>query len=113
MDTSLRSFTHPIKNIKKETMKIPLTSLFALLVAAGQAAADTIPGPAEVGARQIPLAEKAYAGSSINVVAGSRQTLYTDSVHQYAGFYDADGRLVLAKRRLGEDSWQLPGQSHS
>jgi rhamnogalacturonyl hydrolase YesR len=88
-------------------MKIPLISLFALLVAAGHAAADTIPGPAEVGARQIPLAEKAYAGSSINVVAGSRQTLYTDSVHQYAGFYVADGRLVLAKRRLGEDSWHI------
>jgi len=89
-------------------MKTPLIPLCALLLAAGQTqAASPNPGPAEVGARQIPLAAKAYAGSSINVVAGSRQTLYTNSGHQYAGFYDASGRLVLARRRLGEERWQV------
>ncbi|WP_308366295.1 MULTISPECIES: BNR repeat-containing protein [unclassified Microbulbifer] len=89
-------------------MKIPLIALSALLLAAGQVQATAgIPGPTEVGARQIPLTDKAYAGSSINVVAGSRQTLYTDDVHQYAGFYGADGRLLLAKRRRDEDSWQI------
>lgn len=78
-----------------------------ILQAANQAQAEeSIPGPDNVGARQIPLSSKAYAGSSINVVAGSRQTLYTDGVHQFAGFYDDSGRLVLARRRLGEDNWQ-------
>jgi hypothetical protein len=67
---------------------------------------QSIPDSHDVGAQQIPIADSAYAGSSINVVAGSRQTLYTDGVHQYAGFYDAGGRLILAKRRLGENSWQ-------
>lgn len=57
--------------------------------------------------RQIPIVDAAYAGSSINVVAGSRQTLYTDGVHQYAGFYDVAGQLTLAKRRLGEQRWQV------
>ena len=55
-------------------------------------------------ARLVPLTAEAYAGSSVNVVAGA-QPLYTDSVHQYAAFYNADARLMLAKRRLGEDDW--------
>ncbi len=65
-----------------------------------------IPGPKDVGAREIPITAQAYAGSSVNVVAGARQTIYTDSVYQYAGFYNAEGQLVLAKRRLGENQWQ-------
>lgn len=56
--------------------------------------------------RSILLADNAFSGSSVNVLAGVRQTLYTDSIYQYAGFYNGEGRLVLAKRRLGEDHWQ-------
>lgn len=64
--------------------------------------------PASTAAvRQIPIVDAAYAGSSVNVVAGSRQTLFSDREHQYAGFYDAAGQLTLAKRRLGETQWQV------
>jgi rhamnogalacturonyl hydrolase YesR len=57
-------------------------------------------------ARVIPLDNSAWSGSSVNVMANIRQSVYTDSVHQYAGYYNADGRMVLAKRRLGDDHWQ-------
>lgn len=67
---------------------------------------DTIKITKALTPRTILLDENAFSGSSVNVLAGVRQTLYTDSVYQYAGFYNGDGRLVLAKRRLGEDQWQ-------
>ncbi len=56
--------------------------------------------------RQVSLDERAWAGSSVNVLGGVRQTLFTDGITQYAGYYDADATLVLAKRRLGDDVWQ-------
>lgn len=56
--------------------------------------------------RLLELDASAFAGTSINVVAGSRQTLYTHGVQQYAAYYRADGSLVLAKRELGADTWE-------
>ena len=53
--------------------------------------------------RIIPLDAKAWAGSSVNVLANVRQTLFTEGVFQYAGYHGADGMLMLAKRRIGED----------
>lgn len=64
-------------------------------------------GPDGIGVRQIPIDKKAFSGSSVNVVAGTRQMLYTHGVYQYAGYYDPEGRVVLAKRRLGEDRWSV------
>ncbi len=69
--------------------------------------AFVLAAPDAAGIRQIPLVDKAYAGSSINVLAGSRQTLFTDGEHQYAGFYNTDGNLVLAKRHLQQQRWQV------
>ncbi|MGQ8366549.1 BNR-4 repeat-containing protein [Glaciecola sp. 1036] len=54
----------------------------------------------------IKIAPNAYSGSSVNVVSGGRQNIFTHSTYQYTGFYDAQSRLVLAKRRLGEKHWQ-------
>lgn len=50
--------------------------------------------------------KSAWAGSSVNVLAGVRQALFSDGTHQYAGYYNAEGNLVLAKRRLGDSTWQ-------
>jgi len=63
-------------------------------------------------ARIIPLGDHAFSGSSVNVVAGARQTLFTHSIHQYAAYYDAGGFMVLARRRLGEDQWQTLRTQH-
>lgn len=81
-----------------------LCAYLLITALSGSALAAAEPEPART-ARVIPLADDAFAGSSVNMVAGA-QSLYTDSVHQYAGFYNAKGQLVLAKRRLGEDRWQ-------
>lgn len=87
---------------------IPLIGLWTLNLTSGDALASKPTPRAETkGVWQIPLIDRAYAGSSVNVVAGSRQTLFTDGGYQYAGFYDARGRLVLAKRRLPQDDWKI------
>lgn len=63
-------------------------------------------------ARIIPLDSQAWSGSSVNVLAGVRQALFTESVYQYAGYYAADGSLMLAKRKVGEDTWQTQNTGH-
>jgi hypothetical protein len=91
-----------------ETWNMRVISLLALLAASAPGlATKPTPKVETVGVREIPLIKDAYASSSINVVAGNRQTLYTDGEYQYAGFYDAGGRLLLAKRRLTDDRWHI------
>lgn len=67
---------------------------------------------ADSTARIIPLDSQAWAGSSVNVLAGVHQTLFTESIYQYAAYYSADGSLILAKRRIGEDTWQTQNTGH-
>ncbi len=81
----------------------------SLLLSSLACAADSM---AASTARVLPLADNAYAGSSINVVANSRQSLFTEGRTQYAAFYDADGFMVLAKRTIGEDRWQTQRTAH-
>jgi len=79
-------------------------SLFSLLLLL------PIVGHAYVGdatARVLPVDATAWAGSSVNVMANNRQPVCTFGVHQYFAYYDADQRLVLAKRRLGDDAWEV------
>lgn len=57
------------------------------------------------GARLLPIAADAWAGSSVNVLAGLQNTLITDGGTQYAAFYAADSTLVLARRKVGSDTW--------
>lgn len=56
-------------------------------------------------ARILPIAGDAFAGSSVNVVAGLQNTLITDGAVQFAAFYAADGVLVLGRRTVGSDAW--------
>jgi rhamnogalacturonyl hydrolase YesR len=82
---------------------VPRAGLALLLVALAPHTASAAPA---AGVRQLRIAERAWAGSSVNVEANSRQTLFTQGVVQYAAFYDAEGALVLARRRLGSDVWE-------
>jgi hypothetical protein len=63
-------------------------------------------------ARVLPIADEAWAGSSINVVANARQSLFTHDHVQYAAFYDADRFMVLARRALGSDVWETRRSQH-
>ena len=64
-------------------------------------------------ARLIPLAQDAFSGSSVNVLSGVKQTLYTRNGLQYAAFYNANAKLVVAKRAVNSDQWQVVETSFS
>ena len=64
-------------------------------------------------ARLIPVAQDAFSGSSVNVLSGVKQTLYTRNGIQYAAFYNAKAKLVVAKRALNSDQWQVVETSFS
>ncbi|WP_323816288.1 BNR repeat-containing protein [Cellvibrio sp. NN19] len=54
-----------------------------------------------------PIASDGFAGSSVNVLAGVKQTLFTSSNYQYAAYYNGNAHLVLAKRSLSQHEWQI------
>lgn len=51
------------------------------------------------------ISPDAFAGSSVNVVAGLQSTLLTHGDTQFAAFYASDGTLVLARRELPAEPW--------
>ncbi|MGC4074157.1 MAG: BNR repeat-containing protein [Nibricoccus sp.] len=58
------------------------------------------------------IADNAFAGSSINVVANIRQSVCTHGDTQFVAFYDADGFMVLARRALNSDTWETLRTPH-
>src|SRR4051812_1474766 len=51
--------------------------------------------------------QKGWANNSINTVVFRKNSLVTFKDTQYIAFYDADGYMVLGKRKLGSSNWQL------
>ncbi|MFP5391753.1 MAG: BNR-4 repeat-containing protein, partial [Gammaproteobacteria bacterium] len=91
-------------------MKHPLSrgrAMAALLAALAATAPLANAVTPDSTARVIALSDNAFAGSSVNVLANVHQTLFTEGIYQYAAWYAADGSLTLAKRRLGEDRWEI------
>lgn len=80
-----------------------LLALLGLHVASGGATGT---------ARLIPISESAWAGSSINVVANVRHSVFTHGRTQFSAYYDADGTMVLAKREIGADQWETRRTAH-
>lgn len=58
------------------------------------------------GQHSYPIAE-AWARTKVNAVIFRRNAICTHGDQQVAAFYDAQGRVVLAKRTLGSSQWQL------
>jgi hypothetical protein len=56
--------------------------------------------------RIIPIAD-GWAGNSINAVIFRRNSVVTDVNCQYVAFYDEFANVVLAKRQLGTDTWEI------
>lgn len=48
-----------------------------------------------------------YAATSVNTAVFRGSSLATHGDTQYISYYDADGNIVLGKRKLGEDKWTL------
>lgn len=64
---------------------------------------DVRPAP---GVRLVPLGA-GTAKNTVNVVIFRKHSLVTHGQTQFAAYYDGDGRVVLGKRQLGQDAWEL------
>lgn len=56
--------------------------------------------------RQVEVAE-GWASNSVNAVIFRKNALVSFRDTQFIAFYDAEGTVVLGKRRIGADQWQL------
>ncbi len=56
--------------------------------------------------RLVPVAE-GYAGTSVNAVIFRRNSIVTHGNTQFISFYDADGHMVLGRRKPGGNDWEL------
>jgi len=56
--------------------------------------------------RNVPIAS-GWAKSSVNTVIFRRNSVVTHEDTQYAAFYDPDGNVILAKRKLDSNNWQI------
>lgn len=66
-------------------------------------------GPAPSNsARIIPVAQ-AWAQNSVNATIFRRNSLVTHDQEQYTAFYGPKGRVMLAKRSLDHDQWEVVG----
>jgi hypothetical protein len=78
-----------------------------LALVAGAAHAQQAPD-----VRRVPVGE-GWARSSINAVVFRGSSVVTHDRTQYTAWYDADARVVLAKRTLGSDRWELRRTEHT
>lgn len=64
-------------------------------------------GPADSAAIQLSTIGRGWARNSINTVIFRKNSLTTHNGRQYAAYYDDEGTVVLAKRRLGHGAWHV------
>ncbi len=48
-----------------------------------------------------------YAKSHVNATIFRKNSISSYSDHQYVAFYDDDANVILAKRKLGSESWEI------
>ena len=80
------------------------------LVLTGAAIAAQPPTRSDV--RLVPIAE-GWAKNQINAVIFRRNSVTTHGETQYVAFYDADARVVLAKRKLDTTRWEVRRTEHT
>src|ERR1700742_769891 len=56
--------------------------------------------------RTVPIAN-GWAKNQINAVIFRKNSVTSSSRFQYAAFYDAESRVVIAKRKLGSTNWDI------
>ena len=61
---------------------------------------------AEAQVRIIPIAE-GWAKNQINAVIFRKNSVTSFKDFQYAAYYDAESRVVIAKRKLGTTNWEI------
>lgn len=60
-------------------------------------------------AQKIHISEvgEGWAENSVNTVIFRKNSLVSYNNHQFISYYDAAGKVILGKRKLGEDHWEL------
>lgn len=61
---------------------------------------------AQADVRMIPV-ETGWAKNQVNAVIFRKNSVTSFRENQYVAFYDADSKVVVAKRRLGTINWQI------
>lgn len=82
---------------------LPACGAAVLLALGGCAAGPSVPADA---ARSSTVGQ-GWAGNSINTVAFRQNALVSDVEHQYVAWYAQDGHVMLGKRRIGSDAWEV------
>lgn len=79
---------------------------FGLLIAIAALAAGCAVAPSADDVRLVDVAD-GWARNSVNAVVFRKNSLVTHGDEQYIAFYDRDAHVVLGKRKLGTDAWEL------
>ena len=58
-------------------------------------------------AQEVSNVGLAWAGNSVNTVVFRKNSVVTFKNTQYTSYYDSVGNVILAKRKLGTNSWQI------
>lgn len=64
-------------------------------------------------AQHLSTIGKGWAGNSVNTVVFRRNAITSHQDIQYASYYDSLGFLILAKRKLGTDKWEVKRTPYS
>ncbi len=99
-------FKAQLKILKQSSTLIPAFLCCTLLSACADSVSESEPVDKNTS-QLIQISDNAFSGSSVNVLSGVKQTLYTHQNTQYTGFYNKDAYLVIAKRKLDSQNWQL------
>jgi hypothetical protein len=63
--------------------------------------------PGRAGAVRLVSVDSGWAKNSVNTAIFRKNSLVSRGDSQYIAFYNEEGVVVLGKRRLGNDNWQL------
>ncbi|MGL5272152.1 MAG: BNR repeat-containing protein, partial [Phocaeicola sp.] len=58
-------------------------------------------------AQQLVEIGSGYSGTSVNTTIFRNNSIVTHKQNQYAAYYDSEGYVVIAKRKLGKTEWEL------
>ncbi|TWI67743.1 putative BNR repeat neuraminidase [Pseudoduganella lurida] len=84
---------------------LTLTAAAAMLLAAAGCAHQA--GSSQPGDVKLVDVGPGWADNSVNTVVFRRNALVSDGGMQFIAYYDAEGRVVLGRRKLGTTDWEL------
>jgi hypothetical protein len=83
-----------------------ITNYLLLLFAIQLQTLFAVAQPAAQNVKFVDVAE-GWAGNSVNTVVFRKNSLVSYQNTQFISYYDADGFVVIGKRTIGEQTWQL------